>query len=325
MEYGYKLALMGEWEDDWDRRIGEWVRMRDLRILLTTVACGSMAKAASQLSMTQPAVSQAIAQLEAATRVKLLDRGPRGITPTIYGEALIRRGTEAFDSLKQGMRDIAFLANPGAGEVVIGASESHIAGGFLAEIIQTLARQYPRMVTRVMETNTGALAFTELRARDADMMLGRIGNGPLDDDLHADHLFDETLHVVAGGQNEWAHCDSMDFLDLVDKPWILAPPENTVHALVAAAFRDRGLPMPPLSIATWSMTLRLQMLAAGPYVTAFPASLVQYNAKRWDLKILPVSLGQKLPVAIVTLKHRTQSAAARVFIEHARAATAGLR
>jgi DNA-binding transcriptional LysR family regulator len=232
--------------------------MRDLRILLTTVASGSMAKAASQLSMTQPAVSQAIAQLEAATRVKLLDRGPRGVTPTIYGEALIRRGTEAFDALKQGMRDIAFLADPGAGEVVIGTSESHIAGGFLAEIIQTLAGRYPRITIRVMEANTAALAFTELRARHVDIMLGRIGGRQLDGDLQADHLFDEALQVVVGGQNGWAHRDGIDFSDLVDKPWILSPPENAVHALVAAAFRNRDLPMPSLNITTWSMTLRLQ-------------------------------------------------------------------
>ena len=95
---------------------------------------------------------------------------------------------------------------------------------------------------------------------------------------------------------------------------------NAVHTLVTESFRTRGLTMAPLTIATWSMNLRLQLLTSGPYVTAFPESLVRYNRDRWALRVLPLSLGQPLPVAIVTLKHRTQSAATRVFIEHARAA-----
>jgi DNA-binding transcriptional LysR family regulator len=177
----------------------------------------------------------------------------------------------------------------------------------------------------VVEANTAALAFTELRFREMDMMLGRISNQTLDDDLHGHHLFDESLLVVAGNQNDWAHNSNNDFADLVDKPWILSPPENAIYTLVEVAFRSCGLKMPSVSIATWSMTLRLQLLSDGPYVTVFPASLVRHNAKRWNLKALPVRLDERLPVAIVTLKHRTQSAAPRVFIEHARAVSMKLR
>jgi DNA-binding transcriptional LysR family regulator len=55
-----------------------------------------------------------------------------GVVPTIYGETLLKRGIEAFDSLKQGMRDIEFLLQPGSGEVCVGADMSYIAGGFLS-------------------------------------------------------------------------------------------------------------------------------------------------------------------------------------------------
>ncbi len=317
-----KSTLSSDW------RIGERLRLRDLRILQHVIACGSMAKAAAELSISQPAVSQSVAQLEAVLKVRLLDRSPRGVTPTIYGEALLRRGLEAFDALRQGVRDIEFLADPGAGEVVIGASESHIAGGFLAEIIQDLARKHPQMVVRVIEANTAALDFRELHDRKLDMMLGRIALDRLPDgsgELHADLLFEETLHVVAGGHNDWAHRPDIDFADLVDKPWILAPPDTAVYDLVRAAFRARGLPMPGVNVTTYSMNLRLQLLDRGPYLTAFPGSLVKYNADRWPLKVLPLSLGRPLPVAIVTLKHRTHSPAVKVFIDHARRVTTGMR
>ena len=57
--------------------------------------------------------------------MRLLDRSPRGVEPTIYAEALLKRGDVVFDELRQGIRDIEFLTNPAAGEVRIGCPESH--------------------------------------------------------------------------------------------------------------------------------------------------------------------------------------------------------
>src|SRR5919197_1517281 len=76
---------------DWQSRIGRRLRLRDLHILSTVVQWGSMAKAASHLAMSQPAVSEAIANLEAALGVRLLDRTPRGVEPTLYANALLKR------------------------------------------------------------------------------------------------------------------------------------------------------------------------------------------------------------------------------------------
>ena len=87
-----------------------------------------MARAAARLAMSQPAVSEAIASLEATLQVRLLDRGPRGIEPTIYAQALLKRGTVVFDELRQGIRDIEYLADPATGEVRIGCPESLAAG-----------------------------------------------------------------------------------------------------------------------------------------------------------------------------------------------------
>jgi len=76
-----------------------------------------MAKAAEHLRVSQSAVSEIIANLEYALGVRLLDRGPRGVEPTIYGNALLKRGTAAFDELKQSIKDIEYLADPTTGEV----------------------------------------------------------------------------------------------------------------------------------------------------------------------------------------------------------------
>src|SRR3954453_6756732 len=99
----------------WESPIGRRLRLRDLHILSVVVQSGSMARAASQLAMTQPAVSESVASLEAALGVRLLDRSPRGVEPTRYAHALLKRGHVVFDELMQGVRDIEFLANPRVG------------------------------------------------------------------------------------------------------------------------------------------------------------------------------------------------------------------
>src|SRR5262245_35550347 len=106
-----------------DNRMGRRVTLRDLQVLLAVAQFGSMAKAASQLSITQPAVSQAVANLERAFSARLIDRGPRGAVLTSYGEAIQQRGLEVFDALQLGTRDIEYLSNPGSGDVWIGANE----------------------------------------------------------------------------------------------------------------------------------------------------------------------------------------------------------
>src|SRR5262245_10338343 len=130
---------------EWENRLGRRLRIRDLYILATVVKCGSMAKAARQLAMAQPSVSEAIANLENVLRVRLLDRGPHGVASTIYADALLRRGAVVFDELRQSVRDIEHLADPAAGHVRIGCAESFMAG-LLPAIIGRLSRRHPKIV-----------------------------------------------------------------------------------------------------------------------------------------------------------------------------------
>jgi len=306
---------------DWEDRIGRRLKLRDLRVLSIVAEKGSMAKAASQLNMTQPAVSQAIADLEATLEVRLLDRGPHGVSLTPYGKTMLKHGLEALDMIKQGAREIEFLSTPGTGEVWVGCSESFLAGGLLADVIRRTAEEHPRIVVHVLEANTAEMEFSELRDRKVDVMIGRMAGPIRDDDLTADVLYPEPIVAVVGGSHPLARRRTIRLEELIGERWVLAPPNTAVRDLVADAFRAKGLSAPSPSLTTYSMLLRLQMLASGNYITAFPRSLVDYNAERWSLKILPINLGKKLPVAIVALKHRTLSPAVRLFIEHAHAAS----
>jgi DNA-binding transcriptional LysR family regulator len=161
---------------DWSGHIGRRLRLRDLHVFAQVVQFGSMAKAAAQMRVTQPAVSQVIADLESALGVSLLDRSPRGVRPTIYGEALIKGGAAAFDDLRQAIREIEFLANPTSGEVRIGCPETVAA--LMTPVVKRLSAQYPGIVLHVFEVAAPTLDLPQLRDRTLDLAMIRVAGPP---------------------------------------------------------------------------------------------------------------------------------------------------
>src|SRR5262249_1414499 len=109
---------MGE-DTDTDNHIGRRIKLRDLQIFLTVGQRGSMAGAAMQLGVSQPAVSGVIADLERTLGVPLFERSSRGVKPTVYARAMMDRSVAAFDELKQGIRTLENLADPTAGALWI--------------------------------------------------------------------------------------------------------------------------------------------------------------------------------------------------------------
>lgn len=302
----------------WESRIGRRLKLRDLHILFAVVQWGSMAKAATHLAMSQPAVSEAIANLEDALRVRLLDRSSRGIEPTLYAHALLKRGNVVFDELRQGIRDIEFLVDPTAGEVRIASLETFTAG-LLPAAIDRLSRRYPQIVVRVVQANTATLEFRELRERIVDLALARIPGSFVADDLDIEILFDEPSRVVVGAQSRWARRRKITLAELVNEPWIF-PPTQVFSALIKEAFKAHGLKVPKETVSAASILLRNHLLATGRFLTVLPDSVLRYNAKQWPLKALPINLRIKpRPIAIVTLKNRTVSPVVQLFAEQVRA------
>ena len=304
-----------------DSQIGRRLRLRDLHLFFTVVQWGSMAKAAAQLGMSQPAVSAIVANLEDALGVKLFDRHPYGVVPTPYGQALLRRGRAAFDELKQGVRDIEGLADPSAGEVYLGCPES-IAASILPAIIDHVVERHPRITVHVTQVGTATLDFRELRERKFDLVIARI-DAPLDaslgEDLVVERLFNDTIVLATAATSKWARRKTVQISELQDAWWILTPPGTINAAVVADAFKAAGLEAPKPKLVTFSAHLRAHLAASGRFVTAIPLSALRANARQFSLKALPIKLQVRpWPVAIVMLKNRTLSPIVQKFIEGAR-------
>jgi DNA-binding transcriptional LysR family regulator len=302
----------------WDERIARRLKLRDLHVLRTVVHLGSMGKAATELAVSQPAISKAIADLEHLLGARLLDRRQQGVEPTPYGIVLLKWSAAVFDDLRQAVDEIDFLADPTRGEVRIGSTDVMMAG-LVPEVIDRLSRRYPRMVFKITQAPGIRQQYHDLRERSVDLVLGRIADPSVEEDLDFEILFEDPFSVVAGKDNKWRQRRKIDAADLIDEPWTLPPYDSFIGSLVKEAFRAKGLEPPRITVSSFSIQHFSALLATGRFLTLRSASTLRLTAQRRSEKALPVDLPIKpVKVGIVTLKDRTVSPAARLFIECAR-------
>ena len=313
---------MGKSVEHWDKRIGRRLRLRDLHVLLTVVRSGSMAKAARNLSVSQPAISKAMTDLEHILGVRLLDRGPQGVQATVYGDALVRRGLAVFGELQQAVADIAFIANPASGDVNVGCNES-LAASLMPAVVEQLASHHPGIAVHLRPmTRPITQEIRHLRERSVDFIVGRGLFQVPENDLNSEVLFEEPLRVVAGATSSWAKHRKLQLADLLEAKWIMYPPDEAPGTLVTQAFQQKGLTVPRAVVTTSSFHVREALLRQSDYLTVVPACMLRvFNADRLRIKALQVDLGVGIrPVAVFTLKHRTMHPAADIVIESVRAA-----
>ena len=302
-------------------QIGRRLSLRDLRLFMTVAEKGNLAKAASSLSISRPVVSKSIANLERVLGVRLLDRSPQHMELTAFGHALLKRSAAVFDELRQSMSELKFMAEPNSGELRIGASE-YMAAGLIPAVIDRLTHKIPQALFKLELED----AIGQLRARKVEFVIARLLSPQVEADLDAEVLFHERVFVAAGPTSQWASRRKVSLGELAKERWILAPPEIVEGSPLVEAFRAAGLAMPEVRVLGLSLPLRNGLLITGRFLTIVPSSVLTFGAERMLLKALPVELpGWRLPVALITLKNRTLTPLARLFIDTTREMTKPLR
>ena len=293
------------------------LKLSDLRIFQAVVQRGGMAKAATDLNISQPAVSKAIAALEHTLGVRLLERHAQGVDPTMYGRALLKGGIAVFDELQQSVKEIGFLSDATAGELRIGCTEP-LAAGFVPEVIATLSVRYPRVAFEVVAADPITLMEHELRQRHIELSISPIPGLNIGGDINLEILLNDRQVVMAGAQNKWARQRNLQLADLVEEPWLVPPPDSIIGHSIAETFRTSGLELPRARVVTFSIPLCCQLLSRGNFLAMLPVSMARLGGEL-PLKILRVAIpGIDRPTAIITLKKRTLSPLAQIFIGEAR-------
>lgn len=303
---------------DWSDRIGRRIRLRDLHVVLAVAEAGSMAKASQRLAISHPVVSKTISDLERTLGVKLFDRTSHGIELTTYGQVLLNCGVNVFDEMRQGLKRIEFLTDPTSGELAVGCPEIMNAG-IVPAISERLLRQHPGVQLRVIHADTALMQFSPLRERKVELLIGRMPDPFVEDDLIFEPLLQEPFVAVAGANSQLARKRRIELADLMAESWVLPPHDSTPGAIISGIFHASGLKPPRVRIATLSVQLTTTLIATGKFVGILPNSVARFSAERVGLKILPAKMPTtRFSIAIITVKSRTPGPFAKLFIEQAR-------
>ena len=293
------------------------IKLRHLVLIATIADQGSIVRAANNLYVTQPVVTRALRELEDILGVPLFDRGPRGVTPTVFGEAFLKDARAAIAHLHLAERHVAEMSDATVGSVTVG---THAAGAniLLPQAIARLKADRPRVKVVVKEATWDRLV-EGLVSGDVDLMVGRLSalGGPNEQDLEQTELYREPIRIVARDGHPALELEKPTLAELRDFAWILPAAQTALHRELEEAFSRQGAAPPAGQIeCSGPLTVRA-LLLEGDFLAAMPQSLADREP---GLRILGTELeGVGSSVGITSHSHYSPSPSARLMVEHLKA------
>lgn len=248
--------------------------MLDLRTLdyfLTAVARRSLRAAARQLGVTQPALTKAIRRLEESLGVPLFDRQARGVSPTVYGTALLRHARDVKAAFGAAREEIEALRTGSAGLVKVGAGPSW-QDAVLPEAISDLRTGNPRI--RVHVTGGGDDQLKEqLKSGVLDLVLAAVPETPqLEPELSWRPLLADEYCVIADIGHPLRRRKAVRPEDLLAYPWILPSASTYMVGRLHHRLRAAGAPLPVPAIETDVIPLKLALMRGSDYLSYHAAA-----------------------------------------------------
>ena len=265
------------------------LKLRQLRLVVAIADLGSLRRAAEHLNTTQPAATKLLQQAEMLLGVPLFDRQARGLTPTSYGEVVIRRARNLMAELTAAGEEIAGLASGLSGAVRIGCVTGAMPQ-LMTRTVRELRERFPTLCLS-LQIDTSDRLIAALHDRRIDLAVGRIPTGIDRSDLMFETLCDEPLALVCRvGHPLLAH-GSLRLEDAVAYPWVMHPRGSPSRDRMEDHFHQTGVAEPDLYVETSSDTAALSLVAAEDVLAVLPLDTVAAAVRGGVVAVLPFELG----------------------------------
>lgn len=295
------------------------LKLRHLVLVDALTERGTLIAAATQLRVTQPVLSRALQEIEQILGVPLYERGPRGVTPTIYGTAFTDHARSVLAQLTQAGRHVAELADAGLGTVTVG---THLAGSnlLLPRAIARMKRERPHVTVIIHEATPEAL-LSDLGAGRVDFLVGRITR-LAGRTVTQQRLYDEPVRLVARIGHPAHRLKRPEIADLIDYPWIVPGAETALRGELEQVFLRHELPLPANRIECTSILTLRHLLIETDVIAALPSLIA---ADDDQITALPISLEPMSHTVGITLPAgRAASPAAQALLAHLHAVAAAI-
>jgi LysR family pca operon transcriptional activator len=256
---------------------------------------GSLQKAADVLSVTQPAVSKTLKELEVLVSVRLFERGRRGAVLTRSGEAFYRHAGASVNALREAVASVSPLRQHTQAVVTLGVLPTvapWLMPQLLAQLDQVAASGGLALSLRIHTDHNPAL-LTQLRQRELDLVIGRFAEPVHMLGLTFENLYAEPLVLAVRPGHPLRHDATLSAYPLVHLPafTLMLPLQGTAIRLAADNFFvARGLSQPLRTVETLAVSVARSYTTNSDAVWLTPASAAQADLDAGVLCALPVSM-----------------------------------
>ena len=297
-----------------ERHLTSRLKFKYLQLLVTVGEQRNIFKAAQIHNMAQPAATKIIRDIESALNINLFDRSSRGVTPTLYGDVLIKHAKLILSQVKHASEELSSLQGGLSGRVTVGSLLAASAT-LLPNAITQLKKNRPNVSVSLME-GTGDKLLNSLKIDDLDIMVGRIPEAPDEDGLVNEILYYEPVVIVTRTEHPLQSKGRLTLKDLVNEDWILPPRETMLRKEIDLAFHKEGLDVPSNPVESVSILTNRALLKNSDMITALPLQVVLTYEEIGLLKRLDIPLIiEPGPIGVTLRSQRELPPAAHYLLE----------
>lgn len=297
-----------------DRVLRSNLKLRHLQLLVALDDFRHLGRAAEFLSMTQPAASKSLAEIERMFGLALFLRSTRGTEPTPYGTAVLRFARSVLSDFGRTRDEIAAVASGAAGRTSVGAMVVAIPGLLSGAV--ALLKAHSALTTVAIEEGDLTRLLPRLRVGELDLFVGRLEPGYAAPDLDSEALYDEAMSIVARPDHPLARPGKPSWADLAAQPWVVPPPWASSRVKLNQLFYKQQLDPPVDLVESASFLVTLTFLrerSALAFVASTVARFLEREGLATTLRVkVPIDLP---PVGIITLRSRIRTPACALMID----------
>lgn len=288
------------------------IRLRHLHTFVAVAQQGTLGRAAETLSLSQPALSKTLNELEELAGARLFERGRLGAQLTTLGEQFLTHAVKVLDALNHAGQSFNSPL-PGRPMVIRLGALTTAAMGMLPQILDRFHQQQPNTTVQVATLHNNVL-LAGLRAGEFDIGIGRMADSEMMAGLTYELLFLESLKLVVRPEHPLLS-DNVTLSRAMQWPVVISPEGTAPRRIAQQMLDDQGCSLPANCVETSSTSLARQLALRYDYVWFVPSGAIKEDLSHNALCALPInSSGPGEPVGIITRTGNTLSLSAEVLM-----------
>jgi DNA-binding transcriptional LysR family regulator len=282
------------------------LQLKHFRLIHAINITGQLGLAAERLSMTQPAASRMLSEIEHFIGQSIFSRSPRGMSATPIGVVLARHAEDLLGSLDEAVREIQAFQSAKAGVARIGAVTGG-AMGLIVPAVREFKQNNPEVDIHIHVAPSDQL-ITGLMDGEYDFVLSRIPPG-IDP-----RLFTvlpgrvETMRFMVRQGHPLTEHKNLGLNELVDYEWVIQAPGTPLRAAVEEAFTTQSVPLPHKIVNTTSLLVMIAYLASTDAIAPISHEVTELlGSRQVDAKLAVLDIYNEVivtPYHLITRKNR---------------------